>query len=171
MGHHKYDEKRIPDEALIFQQDLRMVLLRSETFTNIQKSMERLHGEEAKAALYEAGIDAGRDSTTTLLSKWDERGREFLERWAKFYSSEGVGWFKLDEMRIDLEGIVESFQISQSFIADSYGESSQPVCDFLCGFFVGVIEEAFGKKLECVESECVAKGDPHCKFRFEDFSE
>ena len=171
MVQHKYDEKRIPDEALIFQQDLRMVLLRAETFTNIQKSMERLHGEEAKAALYEAGIDAGRNSANALLDKWEERDKEFLDRWAKFYSSEGVGWFKLDEVKIKSDGKLESFLISQSFIANTYGKSEHPTCDFLCGFFVGVTEVVFGGDIACEEVECEAKGDSRCKFCFEIISD
>ena len=171
MTHHKYDEKRIPDEALIFLQDFRMVLLRAETFTNIQKSMEKVHGEEATAALYEAGIAAGHSSTIALMSKWDERGRNFIDRWAEFYTSEGVGWFKLDEVKMNSDGTLESFLISQSFIANSYGESERPTCDFLCGFFVGVAEEAFGGSIACEEVECEAKGNSHCKFLFEILSD
>ena len=144
-----------------------MVLLRDATFTNIQKSLERALGDEAKAELYEAGISAGKGSAAALLGKWKERGQEFIDRWSEFYGSDGVGWFKVNDIRMNENAKVDYLQIDQSFIAESYGDSDRPVCDFLCGFFVGTLEEVFGEAYSCEEVECLVKGHAHCVFRFE----
>ncbi len=145
-----------------------MILLRAETFVNIQKSLQHeLGDEETLAVFYEAGIEAGCDSVKALLDRWTERGMPFLERWGKFYESDGVGWFHLDHIGIDMNTGLGKLVISQSFIADKYGSSTTTVCDFLCGFFIGVLKEILGVELTCQEVECEAKGNSQCVFEFE----
>ena len=63
------------------------------------------------------------------------------------------------------------FQVKHSAIGMSLkdGQAEGPVCSFLCGFFAGMAE-VYAELLRptnfmCVETRCVATGDPHCEFR------
>lgn len=171
MSKQLYEMTRVENEAWIrmLRACVRVIVLRAGTFVDLQKQIEAILGDEASALFYEAGIRAGRESTRVLLEEWEERGINFLKRWGEFYQSAGVGWFKLEDININFEKENGNIQIKQSFIAEEYGKSDQPVCHFLCGFFAGVLQEVLGEKLTCEEVKCTAKGDPHCEFKFKKY--
>lgn len=64
------------------------------------------------------------------------------------------------------------FEVRYSNVAESLKNQGfkRPVCHFLAGFFAGAAE-AWAEMVEpsrsysCVETKCVAIGDPHCEFR------
>jgi len=169
MDKKTYEIKRFPDEAWIriFRKGVRVVIIRAGTFVDIQKDLENCYGEQARAMFYDAGVRAGKESAKILLEEWEERGMDFLKQLSKFYCSEGVGWFKIKEINIDPQKERGYIRIEQSFIAEEYGPSDRPVCDFLSGYFAGVLEEVFGGQFYCNETKCFAKGDPCCEFMFE----
>jgi predicted hydrocarbon binding protein len=171
MGEEVYKIDRVQNEAWIriLEAGVRVVIMRAGTLVDLQKGVEAIIGNEASVVFYEAGIRAGKNSTKVLLEEWEERGREFLKRWGDFYKSAGVGWFKLEEIEVDFEKRNGYIRIKQSFIAEEYGSSDRPVCHFLSGFFVGVLEEIFGEKLMGKQIKCISKGDPYCEFQFEKY--
>ena len=168
MNEQVYEITRVENEARIrmLGAGVRVVIMRAGTFVDLQKQIEAILGDDASALFYEAGICAGRESTKVLLEEWEERGMEFLKKWSGFYQSAGVGWFKIEDININFEKENGYIRVKQSFIAEEYGKSNQPVCHFLCGFFSGVLQEAFGEKLTCEEVKCTAKGDQYCEFKF-----
>ncbi len=154
------------EHSLWAMKNHRMIIIRAETFANIQKTIESDVGEGSDALIYEAGIEAGKSSTQALLSEWEEREMKFITKWGEFYGPQGVGWFDLDSVRS--HGVcVANLTITRSFIAETYGKSENPVCHFLAGFFVGVFWESCGTRLSCEEIYCQAKGDKNCTFVFE----
>jgi predicted hydrocarbon binding protein len=161
------EEEQTYQHQLWAMKDYRMIILRSQTFVNIQKSIEENHGHEATAAFYEAGIDAGKSSTQALLLEWKERNMDFVDKWAEFYGPKGVGWFALKTVNTDEGLCISEITITKSFVAESYGRSDLPVCHFLAGFFVGTFKESCGMNLSCEEIECEAMGHSSCKFSFE----
>jgi len=63
------------------------------------------------------------------------------------------------------------FQVRNSSVAESLKDVGLkgPACFFLAGFFAGMAE-AYGELVKpasysCVETKCVAKGDPYCEFK------
>lgn len=163
-----YGIKRLPGEAWIrIFKGIRVIIIRAGTFVELQKDVEDCFGEQARALFYDAGVRAGRESAKVLLEEWKERGTDFLARLKEFYSSEGVGWFKIREINVNQPKHEGYIRIEQSFIAEEYGRSERPVCDFLSGYFAGVLEQVFGGEFSCSETKCIAKGDPLCEFRFE----
>ncbi len=169
MDRETYEIKRSPGEAWIriFRKGVRVIIIRAGTFVNMQKDVEECFGEQARAMLYSAGVRAGKESARILLDEWEERGMDFLKRLSEFYCSEGVGWFKIKKIKIDPQKQSGCIQIEQSFIAEEYGPSDRPVCDFLSGYFAGILEKIFGGQFSCNETKCVAKGDSCCEFMFE----
>jgi len=167
MNEQVYEITRVENEARIrmLGAGVRVVIMRAGTFVDLQKQIEAILGDDASALFYEAGICAGRESTKVLLEEWEERGMEFLKKWGGFYQSAGVGWFKIEDININFEKENGYIRVKQSFIAEEYGESNQPVCHFLCGFFSGVLQEVLGEKLTCEEVKCTAKGDQYCEFK------
>ena len=167
MNEQVYEITRVENEARIrmLGAGVRVVIMRAGTFVDLQKQIEAILDDDASALFYEAGIRAGRESTKVLLEEWEERGMEFLKKWGGFYQSAGVGWFKIVDININFEKENGYIRVKQSFITEEYGESDQPVCHFLCGFFSGVLQEVLGEKLTCEEVKCTAKGDQYCEFK------
>ncbi|MEM2928936.1 MAG: V4R domain-containing protein [Nitrososphaerota archaeon] len=120
--------------------------------------------EEGAALLYEASINAGKDSARVLLKKI--KNKNFIKELNKLYDSNGFGLFKVKKINID-PNKGGNIQIEQSFIAEEYGKSDKPVCDFLAGYFVGMLEEIYKKEYTCEEIKCIAKGDKYCEFKIE----
>jgi predicted hydrocarbon binding protein len=159
-----YKIKRMKNKAYIEQLGERVITIRAKTFVNFQKAIESIISEEAKVLFYEASINAGKDTAKILIKKI--KNKDFINKLMKFYNSNGCGWFKIKKIDIVPEkgGYI---QINQSFIAEEYGKSEKPACDFLAGFFVGLFEEIFKKEYTCEETKCIAKGDKYCEFKIE----
>ncbi len=153
--------------AFIYLSEFRVILIRAITLTNIQKRMEEILGDEAFAVLYEAGIFAGKQTAQILLNRLTERHKEIKEYLSELFGSKGIGWFKLETLNIDENSLVESLQITQSFIAQSYDNAKKPVCHFLSGYFAGLLTEVTGNPLICEEVQCQGTGSSCCKFKFE----
>ena len=161
----KNNDRFLETELWAMKED-RMIMIRADTFINIQKTIEEDYGEGADALLYECGIEAGRSSARVLLDEWEERDMDFLTKWSKFYGAEGVGWFEVESFKRQGK-CVANLAITRSFIAEGYGKTNHAVCHFLAGFFVGVFWNSCGTHLSCEEIYCQAKGDRTCTFVFE----
>ncbi len=161
-----YKIKRIKNKAYIEQLGERIITMRAKTIVNLQKAIESIVGEEeAKSLLYEAFMEAGRETAKVIYKKWKEKGKIFLKKLLEFYDSKGCGWFKLENIDTDYEKLEGYIRIKQSFIAEEYGKSNKTVCDPLAGYFVGLFEEIFKKEFMCKEIKCIAKGDKYCEFK------
>lgn len=174
MNEKELNLERIEDEALIKYAGQRVIIMFAGTFQQLTKSIQDEIGMEAKGVLFDAGIFSGRHSTRVLLNSWKERGESFLKKWGEFYSSSGVGWFKIVELNIDLNIGTGKIVIKQSMasekekIVDNFAISENaniPSCDFLTGFFVGVFEELTGNKIQCEEVHHANDEHQYCEFK------
>ena len=168
---NKFGElERFEDEALINLLGQRVIVMFTETFQKLTSSIQDSLGNEAKGILFDSGIYAGKNSVKILLQAWEERGEDFIKKWAQFYGSKGVGWFHVEYIEIDIENGTGYIKINQSFALkkDSLSNetsSNSPCCDFLSGFFIGVFEGMTGKKIECQEENHYSKDHPFCEFK------
>jgi predicted hydrocarbon binding protein len=77
------------------------------------------------------------------------------------FVSLGWGMLKMIEASPDRSRIVVA--ISDNFEAMGV-KASAPNCQFVRGFLAGSFSVGVGRKLACTETECIAAGDPACKF-------
>lgn len=167
MKGKNYDIKRTKGESYLHIPGTgpRVIIQRAGTFVGIQKSCERDLGGGANVLFYEAGMDAGKVASSILLPDPVNVEESFREILGGYYSSNGVGWFKLENVKLDHTEGSGLIELSQSFIASEYGVSDSPVCHFLCGFFVGVLERLLGDQLMCEEESCESQGNGGCVFK------
>ena len=168
MPNKDFKLEKVPNEADINILEHRVIIMFVETFIELARRIQEVIGPEAKGVLYDAGIYSGKRSVNVLLNAWSETGDSFIKKWSDFYSSSGVGWFKVKDIDIDLKNGTGYIRIIQSFAVEDVrkGETRTPMCHFLMGFFVGVFEVISGKKLECEEVKCISKNAPYCEFQF-----
>jgi hypothetical protein len=73
-----------------------------------------------------------------------------------------VGWGILD-IRCDYETLSGQIFVMNSFIAEIYGETKQPVCAYMSGYFAGFLTEVFGRPMQVREVRCKSMGHDICE--------
>ncbi len=134
----------------------------------LQKEFKRIVGPAFKSIMYDM---VGRLTTEDALGMtqrlaikvfrlFSKRkiGEMFLEQ---FYER---GYGVAEIMEFDAKNGSGRMKVKNSFIATGYGKSKEPVCYSVAGIFAGAGDILFGKRTECRETKCIAKGDPHCEF-------
>ncbi len=70
------------------------------------------------------------------------------------------------EVVIDAENKSLLVKMQNSFIAEELKDEGfdKPVCYYLAGAIAGIAEACAGTEYSCIETKCIANGDPHCEF-------
>ena len=127
MTHSNSDMERVSNDARINLLGTRVQLVRVETFVDYLKRFEVLFGSETGAVFYETGIRIGRRFVKAQLQTWPERDMEFLQKWIEFFDSRGYGWFKFEDLNLDLKTGKGSIRVTQSFLGKAYGKTDYEV--------------------------------------------
>ncbi len=145
----------------------RVVLLGTGTFVELQKGVEELLGNQSDAVFYDAGIRSGKEAKETMDKELSEKGDALIERLFSILKEDGLGWFKVEELKFDGVEKRGSVKVSKSFIGDSYGRAEKPVCHFLAGFIAGVMSVIWKIDVICNETQCSAVSGNYCIFEWE----
>ncbi len=87
--------------------------------------------------------------------------RDILEWQRKVVTMAGWGNWKIQSFNTENNAIVA--KIEKSVFAGEYGQVSYPVDIIPVGFSAGGMSANFGSDLECIETKCIAMGDPYCE--------
>jgi predicted hydrocarbon binding protein len=123
---------------------------------------EHILGSGSKGIMYTTGKHAGEEFAEMLLKEGlkDEELKCALE----VFLTNG-GWGKV-RAKLNFQKQIAVVRIRNS-VTTRQTKSKEPVCHFISGFIAGALSVVFGKKVECVELRCKAKGDAFCEFRVE----
>ncbi len=129
------------------------------------KAIEKQHSpEESKRILLELGKQVGRGAALLIKSESlkDNKNPLFevfkyntVSGWGRVLSIEG----SVDTGKLKIKGI--------STIALSYNHSDRPVCTFVGGALVGILQVITNKEWICKETKCMAMGNDYCEFEIE----
>ncbi|MEX2016412.1 MAG: sigma 54-interacting transcriptional regulator, partial [Candidatus Hydrogenedentales bacterium] len=153
------------------------LLNRSGTFCDLESmAVERRHlmhllgPERARALRYRTGFEQGRREGARHYQMFDENARLALQAALVFNQLNGrfVGHPHKFEFDLDgrtlyrevvleacLEGLVHKMVMA---------EPGQCVCWSTAGYLSGHVSEILGRRVITMETECIAHGDPHCRF-------
>lgn len=143
--------------------DVRYMLIRPETVIEIQKVLEEMFGVSiAHEILYGSGFK-GTSLTANKLLKSGLSPDQCLQ--AMFEMGGYLGWGKF-VLQEEAPGGISGHEvvIHASPFAKAYGTSQHPVCSILCGALAGIFSTLKEMLYLCSESECVAMGNPFCRF-------
>jgi predicted hydrocarbon binding protein len=124
------------------------------------KVTEQISGSNAKGVMYKTGKSAGEQFAKTLLKEGlkDEELKCALE----IFLTNG-GWGKV-QAKLNFQEQEAVVRIRNS-VTTRQTKAKEPVCHFISGFIAGALTIILGKKAECFEVRCKAKGDTFCEFR------
>ncbi len=138
---------------------VRGVAARALTIVDIIKTLNE-NVAHAEGLLTISGLKGGSHSAKYFKSILDLNDSNFANVLAELYRAVGWGILEIDCNPETYEGKII---VKDSFIADVYGGSEQPVCAFMSGYFAGYLTEYFGKNISVREVSCKATGKKVCE--------
>ncbi|MEM3713312.1 MAG: V4R domain-containing protein [Thermoproteota archaeon] len=144
--------------------DEKSFTFRVETFGGILKRLYDKFGTGAAVILYEMGLTAGESKVKSIIKKYRMDKLKILklimaERTAK-------GWCIPEIIDFSSKGAVivchELFECLH--FKDKQDKS---ISQFFRGYLAGIFRQLFNKEVSVTEVECIAKGDPACKYVIE----
>ncbi|MBS7249031.1 MAG: 4-vinyl reductase [Candidatus Freyarchaeota archaeon] len=129
------------------------------------KAIEKQHNqEESRKILLELGEQVGRGAALLIKSESQKNNKDQLSEVLKYNTASG--WGRV----ISIEGSVDTGKLKItgiSTIALSYTHSDRPVCTFVAGALVGILQVVTNKEWICKETKCMAMGNDYCEFELE----
>lgn len=147
--------------ALLYK-DVRYLLIRPETLIAFQKAAEEQLGLGADKLFYEGGFTGGTLSAKRYREVFGLSDEESVAFMAKMGME--IGWGKFEIMRFDSVAGELIFQVESSPFAGAYGKSGRGVCHLIRGVFAGLMSGIIGREVYSHEEECLALGNPCCRF-------
>ncbi|AYK14890.1 MAG: V4R domain-containing protein [Methanosarcina flavescens] len=138
---------------------VRGVAARALTIVDIIKTLNQ-NVPHAEGLLTMSGLKGGIHSAKYFKSILNLNDSNFADVLAELYRA--VGWGIL-EIECDPKTYQGKIIVKDSFIADVYGGSDQPVCAFMSGYFAGYLTDYFGKNISVREVSCKATGKNVCE--------
>jgi predicted hydrocarbon binding protein len=139
----------------------RSVVVRVETFGEMFRRLYESFGSGAATILYGMGLAAGENKAKRVVEKYGVDGLGALqiilaERAAKGWGIPDIADKKRPEAAIIVQDLFECLPFK--------GKHSKANSQFFRGYLTGVFRQLFNKKASVTEVECIAKGNPNCKF-------
>ncbi|MEM2984608.1 MAG: V4R domain-containing protein [Candidatus Jordarchaeaceae archaeon] len=129
------------------------------------KAIEKQHNqEESRKILLELGKQVGRGAALLIKSESQKNNKNQLSEVLKYNTVSG--WGRV----ISIEGSVDTGKLKikgVSTMALSYNHSDRPVCTFVGGALVGILQVITSKEWICKETKCMAMGNDYCEFELE----
>ena len=121
----------------------------------IKKELERLRNEVA--------ILKTMRSATSRKSTYIEE-KKVSDLWTKLIHLSGLGKIEV----VDIKGNRTILKVEKNNFAklylEKYGLQKKPVCHLIKGIFKCFMEKLTGKKVEVIETSCIAMGNKVCTF-------
>ena len=150
------------DKGSLNYKEVRYLLIRPETLACMQKTMEKVCGEEANEIIFQGGFDGGYLSAKKFKETHGFSDEETLNFMIRMGSQIGWGLFHLT-LFDPVAGKI-CIEVKNSPFAEAYGEARGGVCHLIRGVVSGFSTAILGEKVTASETNCIAKGEEKCLF-------
>jgi len=144
---------------------IRFVIVRADFIGSLIKNIRRIFGPEGKVGsvlIHGMGEAAGKQAYDQAAAFGKEYLSSHVQTLLDEFVAQGVGEFKL--LNLDVNYAKATVQASDSFECAYLTRSSSTQSDLVRGYLAGFFSEHFGRRMEATETNCIARGDPHCLF-------
>ncbi|MEN6395329.1 MAG: V4R domain-containing protein [Methanoregula sp.] len=159
-----------PVEGTIKLIDDPVVMMPSFVFTSMANSLKKTMGElPAGGVNYRAYMDMGRENVEHYKKMGITRPDTLSDMAFTFYSQ--MGWFGLVKSEWNEARKEKTITLDHTIESEAFGNTGKNVCYCTAGLLAGIIEGAFGIKVQGREIKCRSKGDTYCVFTITNKSE
>jgi len=146
----------------------RAVIFRKPGYKGLIVGMREQFGAAGEAFLYHCGYDAGiryAKSHQELAAKLGITDPiQILHKISMpLYASMGLG--KSEIVEVKAKPFQAIIRIYENFECELGVGAKKPYSNFIRGIFAGLLAHLFSRRMEAVETRCIAKGDPYCEFK------
>jgi uncharacterized protein len=152
-----------PLEGTISLIDEPVVMMPRFIFTSMTQSLKKTMGEApASGVNYRAYMDMGKENVEHYKKMGITNPKTLSDMAFTFYSQ--MGWFNFVKEEWDEKTKMKTITLSHTVESESFGNTGKNVCYCTAGLLAGIIEGAFGIRVQAKEIKCKSKGDEHCVF-------
>jgi predicted hydrocarbon binding protein len=132
-------------------------------FTSMANSLKKTMGElPAGGVNYRAYMDMGKENVEHYKKMGITKPNILSDMAFAFYSQ--MGWFRIIKMEWDEEKKEKIITLEHTAESEAFGNTGKNVCYCTAGLLAGIVEGAFGIKVQGREIKCRSKGDEYCVF-------
>jgi predicted hydrocarbon binding protein len=140
----------------------RAMILRTELFSEMLKSMREQFASGGDVIVYHEGIVAGENDAVTLTRiMGNSTIIDNASLLVRLYTA--LGWGRSELTAFEPNPFRATIRVEASFECESQ-RSNKPYSQFLRGHFAGFSSRTLGTEVVCEETRCVTVGDPYCEF-------
>jgi len=152
-----------PLEGKINLIDEPVVMMPRFIFTSMTKSLIKTMGEASASGVnYRAYMDMGKDNVEHYKKMGITNPQTLSDMAFTFYSQ--MGWFIMVKEEWDEKSKTKTITLSNTVESESFGNTGKNVCYCTAGLLAGIVEGAFGIRVQAKEVKCRSKGDENCVF-------
>ena len=153
-----------PVEGRIRLIDDPVVMMPRFIFTSMMNSLKKTMGEmPAGGVNYRAYMDLGRENVGHYRTMGITDPNALANMAFSFYSQ--MGWFSIIGMEWDEAAQTKTITLGHTAESEAFVKTGKNACFCTAGLRAGIVEGAFGIKVQGREIRCRSKGDEHCVFQ------
>ncbi|MBU4342369.1 MAG: 4-vinyl reductase [Candidatus Altiarchaeota archaeon] len=163
------DTRFVDEKGEIWILGSRVAIVNINLFKSFRDNMLKIAGPAGERMIYLSAREHTikyvkymiKKSRIAQLASKTGLGKKYItEQVAQILTQFGYG--KMTVEKIGGEEMIASLE--NSVIGMQYENSEKPVCTHIAGLIAGGATAIYGKEYDCKETECIAKGDPVCRF-------
>jgi uncharacterized protein len=171
FGAKDYMRRKLNNSALELGYGGVGMMANEDFIVGLQEGLEAEVGEASAVIMYQCGLEWGKID----MQRFEERvlgefGRPMrqmnvqfiLETWWWPLTAAGWGSWKVDLARVK-QGYM-MVDLYESAVARSLEQIGKPVCHLYAGLLAGSMSGLVNNSLSCIEIQCYAMGEDHCRF-------
>ena len=152
---------------IITASGMRVIILREILWSILVNKIREKFGSGGEALLYYIGLDMGVKAAETHKKMAEVLGLREPDEitrilGASIFTSTGWGSMQIEEFTLNPHHAVVT--VCNNFECEIAPASKQPYGQLTRGLIAGYLSHLLGLEMEVNETECVARGDPHCRF-------
>jgi predicted hydrocarbon binding protein len=151
-----------PSSGALTYKGVRYILIRPETIAGFQHALEKINPKATRQAFFQGGFEGGFLSATKYQKMYKFTDLQILEFMMQMGTEIGWGKFRINHYSPDKKLL--QVTVDKSPFSETYGKSSNGVCDLIRGVISGLASALFSKDCEATEISCIASGDKKCVF-------
>jgi len=165
----KTGQLRVTKEGLVILMGEYNLMFPTRVFLYLQEMLVKSFGVKGEKLLY----DMGKYQTTEAIKRYLKiyniqklQKSKIIEFGLKVCTAIGLGSFEIVKYNPDnLNLILINKKLPTAELYKlTRGRSEKPIDFHISGLFSGAFSAMFGKNVECIETKCLACGDPYCQF-------
>ena len=146
---------------------MRTIILREILWSILVNKLREKFGSGGEALLYYIGLDMGVEAAKTHKKMAEALGLREPDKitrilGASIFTSVGWGSMQIDEFTLNPPHAV--ITVYNNFECETGPASKKPYSQLTRGLIAGYLSHLLGLEMEVNETECLVRGDPHCRF-------